>query len=295
MRRVILLSLVGLLAWPCTLSAATLFKLDFQDPGAAVGDAFSSTTNAGTVTSAPAGVTRNGGQVLYTQGPGGAGDLAVQFVDANVPGGSSNKGGTLEVYNWPIPTGDFTMMYAFRHDAADNHKEFDRVFEGWNGSGVSDAGGISNTLVTPTTMDIDVGARGYNFVPTPDTWYHLAVVFDYLNSPTPGRSSFKLYINGSEVSVNLSQFAFNPINPGGVSQTVYFGSQYHGHRPWSGAIDDVVYTDSLLSADDIEAAYEASFTGPQTDDPVIPEPASMGLVLMGFVGLGRYLRRRHIH
>lgn len=285
MPRVLCLCLVCLLAVATSVQAAPLVKLDFQDASAAPGSAFTQTTNAGTVVTTPTGRTWGDGEVIYTYGPGGFDDFAVQFVDKNV-NHYLQRGGALEIANWPVPTDDFTLMFSFRHDPAGNHQQYDMILDGWNGANVANPGPFNLAMNDDDTILVKAGHKDLLFDPVPGQWYHFAILWQYPSPANPDRSYHRIFINGVETNAPFSQHSYNAIDPSGSLTSVFFGSRGDGYRPWAGAIDDVVYAEGLLNEQDVVAAYEASFTAP------VPEPASMGLVLLGLGGLKHYLRRR---
>jgi len=130
-------------------------------------------------------------------------------------------------------------------------------------------GGDSITLETPS-------ARSFS------DWNYLAVTVDLTNS----KMNLYLYdtsgyaVAGAPVSVTIPVSGWNLNNPAAVGQRIRIGGPAAaGSVVW---VDEFSIDDQVLSSAQIGARVESMVAGNQI---AVPEPASMGLILLGAAGL----------
>lgn len=115
-----------------------------------------------------------------------------------------------------------------------------------------------------------------------DVWNHVAVVHDAENG------EMLLYLNGAQVGLD-DGFSLN-LPQGGNSPTLIVGGHdnpnYAPDRWFDGGLDDFALWAKALSASDIMALSRGM------SPLAVPEPTSLGLIVVGLFGLGVVRRRR---
>jgi hypothetical protein len=84
------------------------------------------------------------------------------------------------------------------------------------------------------------------------TWYHLVATYD--GSVTPG--GFKLYLNG--VAETVSSASGGTVTTFANSTVASIGARGAANLFFDGKIDEAAIWDSLLSASDVQAIYDAT-------------------------------------
>lgn len=123
---------------------------------------------------------------------------------------------------------------------------------------------------TPTKFEWHTNGNGDDNVEYPDfidtagTWQHHAVV--------KSGADITYYLNGAESSTGVLTQALE------VPQPLFFGGDNEGAdgENWQGMLDEVRIYNSALSAGEVSA--------------LVPEPSSVALLLIGFLGLVRVRR-----
>lgn len=135
-------------------------------------------------------------------------------------------------------------------------------------------GGSSQTLETPSSHSLA-------------DWTYLAVTVDLTNS----QMNLYLYdtngnaVAGAPVSVSIPVSGWNLNNPAAVGQRIRIGGPAaSGSIVW---VDEFSIDDQVLSSSQISARVSSMVAGNQI---AVPEPASIGLLLLG--GIGLLARRR---
>ena len=144
-------------------------------------------------------------------------------------------------------TGDASVSAWFRKDG-DGVDNTPHIFNFYTNA--SDEWGVSITNSNGNLSiqdDID-GVANNNLYTTPTTtgqWHHVVAVLDSLEN--------KLYLDG--VLIGSGTSTINTIDS--IGNTFYIGSKRGNWQFFEGLIDDVRIYDRALSAEDIEALYEA--------------------------------------
>ncbi len=164
--------------------------------------------------------------------------------------------GTVEAWvraDWPSSPGYNPALFADRNGGPVNwsvHLEASKSAGGlWNGSSYQ-----------PMTLAA-VGA----------TWHHLAVVFD--TDPSLGTGTFSMYWDGVLAGVREQGIGSDPTQP-----TELGSSSTAGAERWVGALDEVAFYSTALSAATIQAHYTAFLVG---DPPGILVQPRGGTFLAG--------------
>lgn len=117
---------------------------------------------------------------------------------------------------------------------------------------------------------------------TTGDWHHVAVVHD------AAAGEMILYLNGTQVGLDDS-FSLN-LPQGGSNPTLIVGGHdaltFQAKRWFDGGLDDFALWAKALSAGDIAALSRG------TSALAVPEPTSLGLIVVGLFGLGVVRRRR---
>lgn len=135
-------------------------------------------------------------------------------------------------------------------------------------------GGSVWTKFTPTGFEYTGATKITNNV-TDDVWVHRAVV--------KNGSTLTLYVNGISAGTSTAAAAHAEL-------PFYLGGDRHAEQ-WAGLLDDVATWTDALPASSIEGLANGTYT-PGTAP--IPEPASLGLLAFGTMGLP-IRRRPHCH
>lgn len=272
---VITISVFLCFAMVTSVQANLLIDLEFNDPGAELGNSITSTGNDGTLGGSATGTNFGSGSVTYGVGP--KGDFAARFVDANSPGGVNAQGGRIQV-DLPDATmasdSNWTIMSSFRLDSG-NQVQFDNLINVFAIVIVdSESGDLTVRLNIPSI-------EGTNNVHTPvleeNVWYHFAITYDHFGSVDPIRAYTRYYLDGQE----FASQAFARRTDFSDGYTFTLGSQPAGTRPLNGMIDSFRFYDTMLTSAEVEAAYLQ----------VIPEPTTLWSLLAG-AGLLAFRRYR---
>lgn len=142
--------------------------------------------------------------------------------------------------------------------------------EKWNFRTQDDNGTIDGNI----RVEVNGGYITGSTVVVDNTWHHVAMTWE--DDGTPNVQEVKLYVDGVLEIVNTSQS--NVINTDTVNGIDLNIGDDHSGRNWNGWLDDIRIYDEVLDANAIAALA------------AVPEPSS---ALLGFLGLGSLLLRRH--
>lgn len=197
--------------------------------------------------------------------------------DGNVQFTSSTSGG-ITVGAWVKFSGADPVGRIFSLGSPDLDDDFLMVDYGNGHPSIPRAyfrdGGSSQTLETPSARSLS-------------DWNYLAVTVDLTNA----QMSLYLYDNtgaavaGAPVSVSIPVTGWNLTNPVATWERIRIGGPAaSGSIVW---VDEFSIDDQVLSSSQISARVSSMIAGNQL---AVPEPASLGLILMG--GMGLLARRR---
>lgn len=130
---------------------------------------------------------------------------------------------------------------------------------------IIDFGDSDISFFTTSTEEVQfcaVWGGGFNkvFWTTPaaafslNTWTHLAVTYDatnYQNDP-------EIYVNGVAQTITIDSGTKAPIYYGIISDAGFVANRFSADRGWAGQLVDVAAWNSILTADEIQAIYNAS-------------------------------------
>ncbi len=147
----------------------------------------------------------------------------------------------------------------------------------------------ANTLQSIVAGATNVAAPGN--LPA-NEWVHVGFVLD------SAALQHRLYINGAQVA----SAAYTGTLGLGTATGLGIGHKPNndgsaldaggGPGPWNGRIDEVGLYNEALSAAQIQTIYQNGLAGIQLDGTSVPEPATLGGLLLGCVSLVAGIRRR---
>ena len=189
------------------------------------------------------------GGLERVMGPGGEGDHALKFVDANPPGGTRDQGGQLTV---PVPavTGDYTLAFFIKPDGL--QAGWDIVLEAPGPLGRIHFGRAPTDAGT-TTLQVKLGDRPATVDLPAGHWSHLALTYDD-DAGHNGLGLAQLYLDGQRVEYRNNQYIGTDKDDlaGPEGGELVIGAGANHHRPFHGSMDDLVIFDQALTAEQVQ-------------------------------------------
>lgn len=179
-------------------------------------------------------------------------------------GGMQNNGAVSFWYK--IPTGNALggALVSMTHSGGSNYEDYDMYI-------YSDS--YTSNLLRAGTANGNPGQYAFITDPNPmirDNWTHVVFTWE--------AGAEQLYVNGAPVGSSSNQTP--ALNAGFLDNNIVFGlAPGYGGR-YQGLLDEISLYDNHLTQADVTALYN------------IPEPASLGLLGLGALALGRSRVRR---
>ncbi len=249
--------------------ATIVINVNFEQPGAVVGNQITAAINTGTGNN----FTGTDPAIVFSTRTGGGGKFAGNF-------STDDNGEILTMTGFsgiPIAS-DYTLAFHIRRDGLQD--SLDRPFDLpiSTGPGVQD---IAQFAANGTDLVLRTGDRGVGTVSLADgVWTHITLVHQANTHPVGGSGSpegtTRVYVNGVLFNTQtLIDFADLPAG------NITLGGQLDGGRPFTGQLDDFYLNTVALNATQVYDLWWST---------VVPEPSTALLFGMGAVLL--YWRRR---